>query len=113
MKTKPKIELDIKKVEELASLGLTTEQIASHLGVSYSTLNRRIKELPEDEDPIRTGKAKGVAIVTNKLMELVKKGNLGAIIFYLKCKGGWEEKNNINVKTEQPIQITFKNDLTD
>ena len=56
MKTKPKIELDIQKVEELAGLGLTKEEIALSLGVSYSTLNRRAKEFEEVETAIQRGR---------------------------------------------------------
>ena len=37
-------EIDLDKVEELASLGLSEQQIADSLGISRSTLSRRKKD---------------------------------------------------------------------
>ena len=101
MQTKPKIPIDIAKVEMLAAQGLTQEQIADVLGIADRTLYRRKKEMAELSEAIKRGKAKGIAIAVNKLMEQVRDGNLGAICFFLKCQGGWNEKikiesNNVN-----------------
>lgn len=92
MKTKPKIELDIQKVEELAGLGLTREEIALSLGVSYSTLNRRAKEFEEVETAIQRGRALANIKVAGELMKAIEEGNVTAIIFYLKTRAGWTEK---------------------
>lgn len=92
MKTKPKIELDIQKVEELAGLGLTREEIALSLGVSYSTLNRRAKEFEEVETAIQRGRALANIKVAGELMKAIEGGNVTAIIFYLKTRAGWTEK---------------------
>lgn len=92
MKTKPKIELDIQKVEELAGLGLTKEEIALSLGVSYSTLNRRAKEFEEVETAIQRGRALANIKVAGELMKAIECGNVTAMIFYLKTRAGWTEK---------------------
>lgn len=81
--TKPKIEIDLAKVEALAANGLTQQQIADSLGISRSTLFERRKASDEFEQAIQRGKAKGIAVVTNKLMEQYKNGNTTAIIFVL------------------------------
>ena len=93
MITKPKIHIDLKKVESLAANGLTQEQIASALGISERTLRSRKGEIADFADAIKRGKAKGIALVTNKLMESIKGGNMTGMIFFLKTQAGWKETN--------------------
>src|SRR3990167_10617526 len=66
-------------VENLAGRGLTKEQIASYLGISYDTLNQRSKEYPDFSAAIKRGKAKAIRFVTGKLFELIECGNVTAI----------------------------------
>ena len=93
MITKPKIHIDLKQVESLAANGLTDEQIASALGISRTTLANRKRENEQFVQAIKRGKAKGIALVTNKLMESIKGGNMTAMIFFLKTQAGWKETN--------------------
>ena len=93
MITKPKIQIDLKQVESLAANGLTDEQIASALGISRTTLANRKRENEQFVQAIKRGKAKGIALVTNKLMESIKGGNITAMIFFLKTQAGWKETN--------------------
>jgi hypothetical protein len=49
--------------------------------------------------------------VESELMTQVRKGNMTAILFYLKCKGrdrGWIEKNELSIDVKP---ITFKYSL--
>ena len=64
---KERIDIDLNKVESLASRGLTQQQIADALGISRTTLYGRIKESEQFEQAIKKGQAKGVASVSNKL----------------------------------------------
>jgi len=91
MITKPKIHIDLAKVESLAANGLTDEQIASALGISRTTLANRKRENEQFVQAIKRGKAKGIALVTNKLMESIKGGNMTGMIFFLKTQAGWKE----------------------
>ena len=93
MITKPKIHIDLKQVESLAANGLTDEQIALALGISRTTLASRKRESEQFVQAIKKGKAKGIAVVTNKLMESIKGGNITAMIFFLKTQAGWKETN--------------------
>ena len=93
MITKPKIKIDLKQVEALAANGLTDEQIASALGISRTTLSNRKRENEQFVLAIKRGKAKGIALVTNKLMESIKGGNITGMIFFLKTQAGWKETN--------------------
>ena len=105
MKTKPKIELDLAKIEELAGLGLTREQIALSLGVSYSTLNRRAKESEEIETAMRRGRALANIKVAGELMKAIEAGNVTAIIFYLKARAGWTEKQQIEAEIKSKENV--------
>ena len=93
MITKPKIQIDLKQVESLEANGLTQEQIAAALGISERTLRSRKGEIADFADAIKRGKAKGIALVTNKLMESIKGGNMTGMIFFLKTQAGWKETN--------------------
>ena len=98
---KTKIPIDLAKVEQLASQGLTQEQIAASLGICVRTLQKRKNENAEVAEAVKRGQAKGIAFVTNKLMQAVKNGNITAMIFYLKTKGGWSEKQLLDVTTHE------------
>jgi hypothetical protein len=90
------------KVENLASQGLTVDQIALVLGVSHWTIYERQNEFPEFSDAIKRGRGKGIANVTNALYQkaTVDKDNT-AIIFYLKNRAGWVDKQEIQSTVEQ------------
>ena len=62
-----RINLDLEQVENLASRGLGTTQIARALGVSWDTIDRNRKRSAEFEDALKRGQAKGLATVTNSL----------------------------------------------
>lgn len=103
-KTKPQIAIDLAQVELFASRGLTREQIAAALGISYSTLNRRSKDLEDLEAAIKRGESRGIAKVANALFDKAVKGNTAAQIFFLKARAGWKEtnRNEIVMDDEQP-----------
>ena len=112
MITKPKIHIDLKQVESLTANNLTQEQIAAALGISESTLHKRKKENTEFTAAIKRGKAKGIALVTNKLMESIKGGNMTAMIFFLKTQAGWretsaQEEENKEAKNNPKNTITI------
>ena len=111
MNTKPKIEIDLAKVEALASRLLSKEQIAISLGIGTTTLYSRQKENVEFEEAIKRGREKGVASIANKLVESAIAGNTTAQIFILKTHGGQEWKDKQEVNTNVIIQSV--EDLSD
>lgn len=105
-----KIKLDLQQVEDLAAQGLTFEQIATCLGISDKTIYRRKGESSEVSEAIKRGRERGVALAASQLQNLIAHGNLGAVIFYLKAKGGWTEKQVIeqkNVTDEKEVARTL------
>lgn len=115
MKTKPKIEIDLAKVEALASRLLTKEQIAISLGISVDTLYSRQRENQDFQDAIKRGREKGVATIANKLVESAIDGNTTAQIFILKTHGGqeWKDKQDINLSGELEVKNKSLKDMTD
>ena len=81
----------IDQAELLASQGLTQQQIALALGMGSSTLYEKKAKYPEFAEAIKAGKAKGVAMVAEKLMEKAMAMDTTSILFYLKCQGGWRD----------------------
>lgn len=90
----------LNKVEALAARGMTQEQICDCLGIHVSTFFDKKNKFVELSEAVKRGKAKGIAFVTEKLLENVKEKNVTAQIFYLKTQAKWIEK------TEQTINIT-------
>lgn len=101
---RPKIEIDISKVEEYAAQGLTREEIALCLGISETTLYNRRRESEVFDAAIKSGKAKAASEISNKLYQMAKKGDLGAIIWYEKTRRGLSDRQTI----EHGGEIIFK-----
>jgi hypothetical protein len=83
----------IEKVEGYAALGLTKEQIASCLGISYQTLNEKTKEYTEFADAIKRGLDKGIARMANLLIKHAEAGSIPSVIFFLKARAKWSDQN--------------------
>lgn len=100
--------VDVEKVEHLASRGLTEQQIADVLGISWKTLHARKRKYEEFSDALKRGKSKGIATVANKLMEHALAGNITAQIFYLKTRDrdNWSEQQNHQVSGDIAINIS-------
>ena len=102
----------LKKVEDLAELGLNQRQISANLGINQNTFIRKRKLSSEFEDAWRKGLAKGIEKVTRGLQinaltptEANPGGVLGAQTFYLKTKAGWSDTLTLEGNPDKPIFI--------
>lgn len=82
---------EITQVERMASQGLDLDTIAAILGTSERTLRRRLSDQPEAVAAYKKGRSRGEALATQKLHAQIKRGNIAAIIFFLKTRCGWRE----------------------
>jgi predicted DNA-binding transcriptional regulator AlpA len=82
-----------RKAESLSAKGLTMQQIADCLGLGLSTIYEKYEQYPEFAEAIKRGKAKGVATMTNALFNKGMGGDTGCMIFFLKNRAGWKDKN--------------------
>jgi predicted DNA-binding transcriptional regulator AlpA len=80
-------------VEELATRGLTFDEIAVCLGISRATLFRKKQQLKDFCAALQRGRAKGILLAANAIYEVIHDGKLRAIISFLK-KHGFREKPN-------------------
>ncbi len=87
---RPRKDIDPEAVANLARIGMSRRQVAAALGISKSTFYNRCAESEEIDIAFEQGRAATAAEVGNKLMELVREGNLIATIFAAKCFG-WRE----------------------
>lgn len=113
MKTKPKIEIDLAKVEQLAAIGDTQEEIARALGISPDTLYSRKRESQDFRDAIKRGKERGIREIENVLFQAAQEGNMTAAIFFLKnrCPERWNEKSKVDISSSQPVMLKVIDDL--
>lgn len=113
-KGRKKIQLDLQKVEQYAQTGAKEAEIAKALGCSIRTIQNRKKDNQDFMDAFSRGRAKACIFVGGKLMELIKAGNVAAIIFFLKCQGGWKEtvKQEITGQDGGAIQLDARVELT-
>lgn len=95
-------------MEALATQGLSDQQISDALGISLSTLKRHKKLNEPFWTTLKKGRAKGVAVIANKLFTKAQEGDIAAIIFFLKTRGGFfegglfeEERKALELRREQ------------
>lgn len=90
-----RIEVDIARAEELARAGLTDEAIASAMGLSSKTLQRRKKEVSELSAALSRARARAEGSVADRLVSLMNdpdipaRVQLDAVKFWLERRAGW------------------------
>ena len=102
---RPKFEITeevLETTELLMAKGLTKEQCAGMLGIHTSTFMLHQSENSEFSDAIKRGQARGIDAVTNALFEkaTIDRDNT-AMIFFLKNRAGWADKQEVATTVEQ------------
>jgi hypothetical protein len=83
------------QVERLAGK-LTMEQMADYFGLAAGTLRVRFLEDPALSTAYKKGRQSTIDLAAGKLIGLIRKNNLSAIIFYLKTQGHWRETTRVD-----------------
>lgn len=112
--TKRGKEIDLDKVELWASRHLTIENMAALMGMNRATIYELAEENQQFQQnfyaAIESGKAQGVEMVANKLLELCQEGHPQSIYFFLERKGGFAKTDNgiplDTPKNDEPVVIT-------
>lgn len=95
---RPRIDIDIDRVAELAGRGLTQAEICAVLGISEGTLYARKRDSEVFEDAIKAGRAAAAVEVSNALYtKATVDKDLGAIIWYEKTRRGLSDKIQQNI----------------
>lgn len=93
---KPK-PVDLETIEKLASLGVTVIQIASFFNMTEKSFYRKAEKDPEILLALNRGRSKGIVSVSAKLYEKIQEGDTKAIMFYLRARGGWNDRLNVDI----------------
>ena len=103
---RPIIEFTPEQITQLEALSavLTKGQIADYFGISETTLRAIEQRQPEVSDAYKKGRVKQFASMGSNLIQLAKKGNVAANIFYLKTQAGWKEQE-AEIQDIPPINI--------
>ena len=91
-----------KKVFDLSIVGTRYEDIALLLGISDDTLVKYYK--PE----LEKGRIEANAAVAGTLFEKAKQGDTSSMIFWLKTRAQWSEKNTTELTGEGGAPINIK-----
>jgi len=100
-------EKEIKEIEKLASLGLTIDNIGFLLDTPSRTLYSEKKRSKEVADAIKRGRETANSKVANALFKCAVNGNITACIFWLKCRGGENWKEKVEVTDQGKDGMTF------
>lgn len=84
-------DLQIAQVEALANY-LPIKQVAGYFNLSASDFLDLQKKDKRVLRAYRKGKVRGLCKVTELLWQQMEAGNVTAIIFFLKTRGGWSER---------------------
>lgn len=98
---------EIRQIETMAGLGMSGQDIAHVMGISRSTLYKRLNDTGLSSDTIKAQRKKGVAKVRQTLYQMATSGKVpAATFFYLKTIGGLREKDRVELtgKDGGPVQ---------
>ena len=88
-------------IEALKANGGFISNTAEALDISRSTVYKRIRKSKQVKEAYENIKLEYLDLAESQIVELIKAGNLAAIIFYLKCKGkdrGYVERQEVTGK---------------
>ncbi len=104
-------DLKIAQVEALANY-LSIEQVAGYFNISVSDFLDLQKKDKRVLRAYRKGKIRGVCKVATLLWQQMEAGNVTAIIFFLKTRGGWSERPFAEIEDNaykfKNIKLIFK-----
>lgn len=86
------------------SKGMTTTS-CMRVGISKQTLCNWREDDPQFDEDVRNIQDKWKEWVEGRMMTLIENGNTSAILFYLKCKGGYQEKQHLTVENTGGIDV--------
>jgi hypothetical protein len=100
------VNIDLEQVEKLAAIQCTEAEIASVIGVSIRTIERR-KQQPDFAEAMDRGKARGRVSLRRNLWSLANKGQPAANIFLAKNLLGYKDyvANELSGPNGGPIAI--------
>lgn len=100
------------RLRSLTANGIGKAEVAGCLGMCEKTLNKLIRKYPEMRMAISDGRYFGLQNATTRLRTLIDQDNPAAIMFYLKTRWLWRERDkqgatDILQTDKKPDKINF------
>jgi len=92
----------------MASVGMSTKQIADALHLAPSQFGKMMQSDPVVKEAVDRGVARGVKIITDSLFQNAVKGNVAAQIFWLKNKAAWKDTQELEQRIESTHKMSFE-----
>lgn len=86
------------------SMGMLTTS-ARRVGISKETVSNWREADPDFDTAIKEIYDRNKEYVEGQLMTAIKNGNVASMMFYLKCKGGYQEKQHLEIEQKGDIDI--------
>ena len=105
---KKKDVLTIKQIESaIKATGGMLSEAAEMLGCSHQNICVRISKSDYLQGVMRGYERAFVKLAESQIIKGIREGNQSSSMFYLKCKGGYSEKQNIELsgRVEAPVKI--------
>ena len=83
--------------------GLTDEQVAHNMGIAPRTLEYWKKDHVQILQALKIGKEQANFLIENELFKTARKGNVTAMIFYL--KNNWRNKYNDSTLSKEEREV--------
>ena len=83
----------IDRVYQLTANGLSKHDVAGCLGMNEATLTKLVKKYPAVRKALGDGRYFGLQNATSRLRNVIDQGNAAAIMFYLKTRWLWRERD--------------------
>jgi hypothetical protein len=86
-------------VKAFAAYGVQQDEIAKYLDIDPKTLRKHFRR------ELDVGSIEATTKVAQSLFKAATGGNISAAIFWMKARGGWREKQEIDVTTQGSLTI--------
>lgn len=86
------------------SMGMLTTS-ARRVGISKETVSNWREADTDFDTAIKEIYDRNKEYVEGQLMTAIKNGNVASMMFYLKCKGGYQEKQHLEIEQKGDIDI--------
>jgi len=96
----PLTQKDLDEIAVMSGLGLTVDKIAAIKGRSKRAFEMEAKKNEKLQCALLKGRAEAERKMSTALFEAaVDKGNVTAMIFWLKCRANWKDVSGISIQT--------------
>lgn len=92
-------------LEELERQNGNCYKAYTKLGLAYSRYYKWRKEDPEFDEACEKMQQSAVKWVESKMFEMIANGNATLAKFYLNCKGGYSEKKEIKLDSNNTVDV--------